>query len=102
MLITDLILPVGDSMIFRASVDVQYEDEINLSTPQNYQDSYYKVNARLGLASLERTWAVALVGKNLNDELTIGNGAGVGFFTGSWFKNRQEPRTIALDLTYRF
>jgi len=100
--ITNVIFPVGDSMLFRASVDVQYEDEVNDRTDQNYQDSYYKVNARLGLASDERKWAVALIGRNLTDEITYGNGAGVGFFTGSWFKNRQEPRTIALDVTYRF
>ncbi|MFK8047794.1 MAG: TonB-dependent receptor [Halioglobus sp.] len=100
--ITNLVLPVSESMLFRASVDVLYEDELNERTDQNYQDSYYKINARLGLASKEGDWAVALIGKNLNDEITSGNGAGVGFFTGSWFKNRQEPRTVALDLTYRF
>lgn len=100
--IGNLILPVADTMLFRASVDVQYEDEVNERTSQNFQGSYYKVNARLGLASKEQTWAVALIGKNLTDEITFGNGAGVGFFTGSHFKNRQEPRTVALDLTYRF
>lgn len=100
--ISNLILPVGESMLFRASIDVQYEDEVNPPLDPNFQGSYYKVNARLGLASKEQTWAVALIGKNLTDELTFGNGAGVGFFTGSHFKNRQEPRTVALDLTYRF
>ena len=69
---------------------------------QNYQDSYYNINARMALASDDRKWVIALIGKNLTDEITYGNGAGVGFFTGSWFKNRQEPRTVALDLTYRF
>jgi len=85
-----------------ASVDLQYEDEVNERLDPNYQDSYYKINARLALASEDQKWAVALIGKNLNDEITYGNGAGVGFFTGSWFKNRQQGRTIALDLTYRF
>ncbi|MFT5482243.1 MAG: iron complex outermembrane receptor protein [Halieaceae bacterium] len=100
--ISNLVLPVGDTMLFRASVDLQYEDEVSLSNPQNYQDSYHKINARLGLASKDQKWAVALIGKNLTDETTFGNGAGVGFFTGSWFKNRQEPRTVAFDVTYRF
>ncbi len=100
--ISNLVLPVGDSMLFTASVDLQYEDEVALSNPQNYQDAYHKINARLGLASADHTWAIALIGKNLTDETTFGNGAGVGFFTGSWFKNRQEPRTLALDVTYRF
>jgi iron complex outermembrane recepter protein len=102
MFITNLILPVSDSMIFNASVDVQYEDEVFEELDPNYQGSYYKINARMALASEDQKWAVALVGKNLNDETTFGNGAGVGFFTGSWFKNRQQGRTIALDMTYRF
>lgn len=100
--ITNLFLPVGEAMLFRASVDVQYEDEVNDRADQNFQGSYYKVNARLGLTSKDQTWAAALIGKNLTDEITFGNGAGVGFFTGSWSKNRQQPRTVALDLAYRF
>ncbi|MFK7977565.1 MAG: TonB-dependent receptor, partial [Halioglobus sp.] len=100
--ITNVIFPISDSVLFRGSVDVQYEDEVNDRADQNYQGDYYKVNARLGVGSDDGQWAVALIGKNLTDEITYGNGAGVGFFTGSWFKNRQEPRTVALDVTYRF
>ena len=66
MFITNLILPVTDGIVFNASLDVQYEDEVNEKTDPNYQDSYHKINARLGLASDEQKWAVALVGKNLN------------------------------------
>jgi len=99
---TNVILPVTDNVLFNASFDVQYEDEVNERSDPNFQGSYYKINARVGLASDDRKWAVALIGKNLNDEITFGNGAGVGFFTGSHFKNRQEGRTVALDLTYRF
>lgn len=100
--ITNLTLPVGDAMIFRGSLDLLFEDELGEEPNPNYQDSYTKVNARLALASVNETWAVALVGKNLTDETTFGNGFGVGFFSGSWAKNRQPPRTVALDLSYRF
>ena len=100
--ITNLTLPVGDSMIFRGTLDLLFEDELNEKPDPNYQDSYTKVNARLAQASVEETWAIAVVGKNLTDETTFGNGFGVGFFSGSWAKNRQPPRTVALDLSYRF
>ena len=100
--ITNLTLPLGDAMVFRGTLDLLYEDEIEEQPDPNYQDSYTKVNARLALASANDTWAVALVGKNLTDETTFGNGFGVGFFSGSWAKNRQPPRTVALDLSYRF
>ncbi len=100
--ITNVIFPIGDSMVFNGSLDVLYEDELNEKLDPNYQDSYTKINARLALASSADTWSIALIGKNLTDEITYGNGAGVGFFTGSWFKNRQAPRTVALELGYRF
>lgn len=101
MFISNLIFPMADGVLFTESMDAQYEDEVNERTDPNYQGSYYNINARLGLASDERKRAIALIGKNLNDEITCGNGAGVGFFTASHFKNRQEGRTIGLDLTYR-
>jgi outer membrane receptor protein involved in Fe transport len=100
--ITNVVYPVGESMFLRGSVDVLYEDELNEKTDPNYQDSYTRINARLALASASDTWSVALIGKNLTDETTFGNGFGVGFFSGSWAKNRTAPRTVALELGYRF
>jgi len=100
--ITNFFYPVGDAMEFRANLDVLYEDDLGENLSQNYQDSYFKVNARLGLGSVNDTWEVALLGKNLTDEVTYTNGAGAPFFTGSWFKGRTAPRTVALDLSYRF
>jgi outer membrane receptor protein involved in Fe transport len=99
---TNVIFPVGDSMVFRGSVDYLYEDELNERSDPNYQDSYHKINARLALGSASNTWEVAMIGKNLNDETTYATGFGAGFFTGSWAKNRMMPRTYALELLYRF
>jgi iron complex outermembrane recepter protein len=101
-LTTNVIFPLGDSMLINGALDILYEDELNEKTDSNYQDSYTKINARLALASSSDTWSIALIGKNLTDEITYGNGFGVGFFSGSWAKNRQAPRTVALDLAYRF
>lgn len=101
-LTTNVMFPLGDSMLINGALDILYEDELNEKTDPNYQDSYIKINARLALASSSDTWSIALIGKNLTDEITYGNGFGVGFFSGSWAKNRQAPRTVALDLAYRF
>jgi outer membrane receptor protein involved in Fe transport len=100
--ITNLTLPVTDAMFFRGSLDLLYEDELNDKLSPNYQDSYVKVNARLALASSNETWSIALLGKNLTDETTFGSGFGVPFFSGSWAKNRTAPRTVAVELGYRF
>jgi outer membrane receptor protein involved in Fe transport len=94
--------PLGDAIDFKGSIDFLYEDELNEKLDPNYQDSYYKINARLALASSDDTWEVALIGRNLTDETTMGNGFGVAFFSGSWAKNRQPPRTVTLEALYRF
>jgi outer membrane receptor protein involved in Fe transport len=100
--ITNVIFPVGDSMVFKGTLDLLYEDELNEKADPNYQDSYHKINARLALASDSDIWEVAFVGKNLTDETTYATGFGSGFFSGSWVKSRMAPRTYALDLIYRF
>ncbi len=94
--------PIGKSLVFKGSLDLLYEDELNEKASPNYQGSYHKINARLALANAADTWEIALVGKNLNDEATYAGGFGAGFFTGSWVKSRLPPRTVALDFTYRF
>jgi iron complex outermembrane recepter protein len=102
---TNFFYPVGDNMEFRAALDVIYTDAHYLEQGLDsnlVQDSYTKVNGRLALASSADTWEIALIGKNLNDELTNGIGAGMPFFTGSYFKSVMEPRTVALEVSYNW
>lgn len=103
--ITNFFYPVGESMEFRAALDIIYSDQFYLEQsldPNLVQDSFTKVNGRIALASIEDTWEVAVIGKNLTDELTFGIGAGMPFFTGAYFESVMEPRTVALEATYRF
>lgn len=100
--ITNVMFPVGDSMVFKGTLDLLHEDELNERTHPNYQASYYKINARMALVDNSDVWEVALTGKNLTDETTYAEGFGSGFFTGSWVKSRMAPRTYSLDLIYRF
>jgi iron complex outermembrane recepter protein len=108
----DFFYPVSDGLEMRAGMDVQYSDEY-IWTPQldprTVQDSYYKVNARLALASSADTWEVAVIGNNLTDERVVdygGTGVLAGTLTGGTgmayygFSNR--PRTYSLQATYRF
>ncbi len=103
--VSNFYYPMGDNLELRAALDVIYSDEFYLdqSLDSNLiQDSATKVNARLALASSADTWEVALIGKNLTDELTSGTGAGFPFFTGSYFKSVLEPRTVALEVSYNW
>lgn len=101
-LVTNFSYPITPDLGLRASVDLLYEDEINPRTNPNFQGAYTKVNARISLASNKNGWDIALVGRNLTDELTFATGGGVPLFTGSWLKAAQSPRTLAVEGTYRF
>jgi len=60
-------------------------------------------NARIALASINDTWTVALIGKNLTDEKTYfwKNDVPVTA-SNSYFGLPERPRSIALQARYRF
>ncbi len=102
---TNVFYPVGENLEFRAALDVIYSDAFyfDQSLDSNLvQGSFTKINARLALASSEDTWEVALIGKNLSDELTHATGANTTAFTGSYFASVSAPRTVAVEASYRF
>lgn len=103
--VTNFNYPVGENMILLADLDVNYEDDFYLQQSldsNTIQESYIKVNARLGLASRDQDWNIALVGKNLTDETTSGVGIGIPLFTGSYVATVDAPRTVAVEFGYRF
>ena len=64
--------PVGD-LFLTIEPNVFFTDGyaiISDFNPRNTQDSFAKVNLRVALAPASDQWEVALVGRNLNDELT--------------------------------
>lgn len=103
--VTNFNYPLGENMILLADLDVNYEDEyyMDQSLDSNtIQESYIKVNARLGLASRDQDWNIALVGKNLTDETTSGVSVGAPLFIGSYVATVDAPRTVAVEFGYRF
>ena len=77
--------------------------------PEMKQSAYIKVNARLALSNADKSWEIALIGKNLTDEsiMTYANGLPVASIltsgTGSGFYAFYEaPRTIALQASLWF
>ena len=69
----DYATQLGSSIELRMSVDAMYSDGYEVANdldPAVAQDSFTKINARIALLSLEDTWSVALLGKNLTDKAT--------------------------------
>jgi len=81
---------LGRPLTIRARVDLMATDEFYTTVngaPGSKQGSYAKLDARLALGSSDGRWEVALVGRNLTDELygvwyepLVGAGPNTGYF----------------------
>ena len=97
--------PLTDDFTLNLSTDVVYSDRFYIANnldPNLVQGSYYKVDARAALRNDKQGWEVALVGKNLNDERTFHFGSNVPLSTGSYYKQSDIGRTIALQARLAF
>jgi outer membrane receptor protein involved in Fe transport len=107
-LILDYFVPFSNSLSFRATLDVNYEDDYDTEPTKEVglvQDAYAKYNMRLALEG-ER-WTFAVLGKNLGDEDVI-EFSGIEALTGdfwaapTYYGYLQPPRTISAQFDYRF
>lgn len=102
----EYIMPLGDSLELRFNADVNYTDEFDSALdldPNTRHDSATKVNARIALASVDDTWSVAILGKNLTDETThVWHNDVPTTNSNSYFAVPERPRSIAIQARYRF
>jgi outer membrane receptor protein involved in Fe transport len=73
----NLLLGIGGDVSY-----VDSYDNMQQGQPGTRQPSYSKVNASVSVSSADDTWTVALIGRNLNDEILRGIGQSVPL-TGS-------------------
>jgi outer membrane receptor protein involved in Fe transport len=98
------------SLALTTTVDVlhssSYLESLNLD-PMAMQNSYTKLNARVGLGDLYDRWQVALIGKNLTDEQTVGYAGDAPlaqklFHARSYYGFVDPPRSVAVEVKVRF
>jgi outer membrane receptor protein involved in Fe transport len=101
--------PIGSSLMLHLGADVYYTDKYFVAPtldPKQTQDSYYKVNGRMGVSDADGSWDVSLIGKNLFNEqiLPYGNVTPLANVFGAFSSWRfVEPgSTLALQGTVRF
>lgn len=106
--------PLTDNLIFGASANVQFKDDLGLSATDKsaVQDSYETYDANIRIGTADGKWQLALIGKNLSDEIafrgagnvpsTGGNtGTAEGFpsdLAGAYIR----PRQVELEFTWRY
>jgi outer membrane receptor protein involved in Fe transport len=102
--------PIGSNLAFHVGADVYYSDQYFVAPtldPRQMQESYYKVNGRVGVGSQSGSWDVSLIGKNLTDELLLPYGndtplAGRTFGAFSAWRFVEPGRSVAIQGTVRF
>jgi outer membrane receptor for ferric coprogen and ferric-rhodotorulic acid len=81
-------------------------DTNNLPIPLDYQDSYFKINARIGLTTPNEQLTFELWGTNLNNEITRGVTANTPLRGGAGTRSRigfvEEPRMYGLTVRTKF
>jgi outer membrane receptor protein involved in Fe transport len=100
------VMPVSETLVLANSLDVNYEDSFYSALdldPNTKHGSTTIFNARIALASVDRSWSVALIGKNLTDKKSnIWNNDVPISNSNSYFGLPNRPRSIAIQARYNF
>ena len=106
----DFRVPVGRDLELSAVFDAFYKGDHHTSNtfdPALIQDSYTKLNARLGIGAESGKWEIALLGRNLTDEEVLQFGgdaplAGSTFGAKTNYAFYAQGRTLSVQGTLRF
>jgi outer membrane receptor protein involved in Fe transport len=96
---------ISDSLNLRLSTDINYTSEYWVAgdaDPNVLEDGFTKVNALLAIASIDETWKVSVVAKNLTNEKTSHWGNDVPAAPGSYYKYLDRTRNVTLSAEYNF
>ena len=100
---------ISDNLNLGMGIDYNWSDDVVIANDLDenlIQESYGKLNARIGISNIEGKWSLAIVGKNLTEEevFTWGNDVPLGSFgfDNTFFKHIDPPRTFELNARYNF
>ncbi len=93
---------ISDTMRLTATASMYYSDEYFVQPTQaeySIQDKFTKWDARVAVSANDESWEVAVIGRNLGDEMTIQHAYNIA---GSQFRNLGIGRSTVLEATFRF
>jgi outer membrane receptor protein involved in Fe transport len=101
--------PIGANLALHVGADVYYSDQYFVAPtldPKQMQESYYKVNGRIGVGDQDGSWDISLIGKNLFNEqiLPYGNVTPLASLFGAFSSWRfaEYGSSLAVQGTLRF
>jgi outer membrane receptor protein involved in Fe transport len=97
-------MPLG-SLELRTLLSADYSDDYFIAAdldPRSQQDSFTKVDLRVGLGDSDGTWEVAFIGRNLTDEKTSSWANDTALAAGGFYHHIDRLRSYALQARYNF
>lgn len=101
----DVVLPVSDRLDFVANGGLTYRSFMYLEesyNPAAGQDAYAKFDLRAGVRSSDRRWEIAVLGKNITNQITASHAFNTPLAAGVISKFIQQPRTIAVQARLQY
>ena len=98
----DVVFPFSGTVNVVGGLGVSFKDDYFTEgsiDPAGLQDSWAKLDARIGIASADDKWSIIFRGKNLTNEYTSN---AYQFFVGNSLAFLAPPRTLTLEAEYRF
>lgn len=98
-------VPLSSGIDLSLRGDATYSDSYFYDSdldPNTRQSSYWKFDARLGIASQDGKWDVAILGKNLTNKAIAVWGTDVPLLLGTYVAFTSMPRTVAVQARFRF
>jgi iron complex outermembrane recepter protein len=96
---------VGESLKMTVNADLRNTSGYFVSTTENpgsYQDGFTALNAGVRLGASDDAWSVALIGRNITDEIYATLGTDKPGGSGEVMAVAGEPRAVVLQLETRF
>jgi iron complex outermembrane receptor protein len=100
-----LTVPVSDSWQLSGRVSADYTSESIYQddrNPHNIMPGYTKLDARIAMSSDDLGLDVALIGRNLTNEVSFSQSFAIPLVAGTWGVFVNPGRTIALEVSKRF
>ncbi|MBB6522620.1 TonB-dependent receptor [Pseudoteredinibacter isoporae] len=90
---------LGDNFELLSNLNVSWTDDVFRQAdldPVSLQESYWKVDANITLASADGRWDVSLIGNNLTDEDTLSYVNDTPLFNGTHQAALEQPRSFTI------
>lgn len=97
--------PLSTNIMLDLTTDASFKDSHFTSgelDPRGIQEAYTKLNARLAVGHIDGDWSLALVGKNLTDEMTIGIGSPTVLDIGGYRATLEPLKSYYLEARVQF